>query len=108
MTLRLLPCLALAVFTSGATASGTTGNVLLEYCRGDAKALVQSYVAGFWDGMTNFGAPYLATKICLPDGVTIGQAADMVCRDLERVPSIRHENGAYVVGISMGNAFPCK
>lgn len=119
---KAIIALAMALATSGAAAmdwgdwlkqgaplpdppSGqlVTGARLEELRNGD-KAMFMMYVAGVMDGQQGF----LGTiRYCTPSAVTVGQAADVVAKFLERYPQYRHHPGSALVANAMAQAFPC-
>jgi hypothetical protein len=98
----------LALFASHASAE-ITGNDLLRECRStDALQKVHclGYVAGVLDGavISSLGAQ----MFCLPQGVNVGQVADIMSKSLDATPESRHEAARLLIMLEMIKRFPCK
>jgi hypothetical protein len=46
-------------------------------------------------------------NVCTPDGVTIAQSRDIVCKHLKDHPATRHNTAASLVRDALEAAFPC-
>ena len=122
---RLL-CLSLAVFLVcreelGAQAQWEfSGNHLLDECqpnlpRGNPeydwrRHRCMAYITGVSDGLAEMtrGTGGIVRAPCIPEGVTRGQALDIVVRYLDSQPEERHTGAGTVVAKALYSAFPCK
>lgn len=102
----------LMVLSLSAHAQFQTGNSLLDKIR-TSKLVALGYVAGIADN--NDGSYHAALGItipavasCIPGGVTIGQATDVVEQYLIANPAVRHYNGNILVQDALRAAWPCK
>jgi len=82
-----------------------SGNKLLAL-KNDRLAFMM-YVVGVLDRDNGTQYSWTGFKYCIPDGVTQGQAADIVVRYLEDNPSDRHFSAAYLVRAAFLKAYPC-
>jgi Rap1a immunity proteins len=82
-----------------------TGNQLLAL-KSDRLAFLM-YVVGVLDRDNGAQSFWPGLKYCTPDGVTRGQAADVVLRYLEETPAERHMSAAYLVRAAFLKAYPC-
>ena len=63
---------------------------------------------GAMDGH-EFAAGYSDSDLyCLPEGVTVEQAKDVVCKYLDSHPENRNLSGGSLVAISLKAVWPCK
>lgn len=84
-----------------------TGNDLLRACENhDLKCLdfIRGVNSGFAAGLGIAGE---RDRICFPEGVTLGQAKDVVVAFLRDNPSSRHEEAGALTVIALMRAFPC-
>lgn len=98
---RALVALALTVCCTPAYAQFYTGNDWLrKYTSKQVhdQIAILGYTAGIADGHPN---------ICIPNGVTLGQMADMVHGALVRVPEHRHHSAAVFVIAVLEPVWPC-
>ncbi|MGB7655220.1 MAG: Rap1a/Tai family immunity protein [Novosphingobium sp.] len=90
-----------------------SGNTFLQHCR-DANSgkpgvssldfgLCYGYLAGIVDGDSLGEHPH----VCRPNGVTNGQAMDVVLKFLEDNPADRHYSAGPLVLLALMKAFPC-
>lgn len=102
--------------TSDARAEFKSGNQLLSECT------AQRGTAGYYQDMSSCFGYITATYdteefyeqfegvpdyVCLPQGVTVGQMADVVIAYLRRSPEVRHKAASSLVLVALGIAFPC-
>jgi len=84
-----------------------TGNDLLAACEREELACfvyIQASIDGFAVAMQITDSP---KRLCLPDGVTQGQSADIVMAEMKRSPENRHWPAAAVAMYALIKAFPC-
>lgn len=87
-----------------------TGNQLLAACSGSAGDQVQCYA--YMDGLLQ-GLLFMSVRdksqmpFCVPDGVTKGQAAEVVVKYLRENPEQRHIAASVMATVAMRRAFPC-
>jgi hypothetical protein len=62
------------------------------------------YVSGVLDGFQIGGS---ATKLCVPDGASLGQLALIVSKYLDQHPEMLHNPPQYLVIDALRTAFPC-
>jgi len=81
------------------------GNKLWEYCQGvqsrsqpAREGICMGYVAAIADAFAD----------CIPGGVTVGQATDIVYNYLRDHPERRHEIASRLVQSALVEKFPCK
>ena len=87
-----------------------TGSQLWSRCsdKGDLNfGLCRGYVMGIADAMMS-GSGLLGRRACLAEGVTGGQAQDVVTRFLEQNPELRNYAAADLATEALADAFPCK
>lgn len=79
------------------------GNDLLRMMRGNntEQAAAYGYVVGVNDALHKI-------TLCIPNGVTVGQANDIVRAYLEANPQVRHFSGDSVVAAALMAVWPCK
>jgi hypothetical protein len=80
------------------------GNGLLSACEDSDvfyKSACLTYISGVSDGAKALGF------ICLPSGVTNGQAMDVVLNGLRGHPEVRHKPSAVLALGYLAQAFPC-
>ncbi|WP_410010669.1 Rap1a/Tai family immunity protein [Phyllobacterium zundukense] len=105
--------LALSLSVSGAHAATRTtyltGNTLYAACTpiiGEATG----YVLGVVDTQAQAEAQGLTPlfPLCIPQGVTGSQLADVTCVYLRDHPSMRHQSASLITVIAIATAFPCQ
>jgi hypothetical protein len=98
-------CMIVPLYTPTSVVAQNNGNDLLEYCTAQPQ---ESYFrAGQCLGFIN-GVTTTSTNLgCVPEGVTRGQAKDIVIRYLQQNPQRRHLGSSLLVEESFRNAFPC-
>jgi hypothetical protein len=89
------------------------GNSLYERCAEPtatfSRGVCLGYVVGIFDAMLSAGGtPIAGFSVCLPRGVTKGQAFDVVTRFLASHPELRHLTAASLVARALEQAFPCR
>jgi len=96
---------ALMVAVTGGPAWGqTTALNLRDICKQNASAC-EMWVDGFLHGL---GVPSLYRRlICLPEGVTVGQAKDVIVRHINDHPDKRHQQAGVEAAGALQEAFPC-
>lgn len=100
-----------------------TGNELLAECtsgEGADWAKCYGYIEGVNDairfsvivsrmrGTPSEGISAILPYYCIPDGVTMGQAADIIVQHLRATPEDRHKNAAGYVYSAFIDTFPCE
>lgn len=95
--------LTLALVATTAHAEFYNGNELLRMMRGNSteQAAAYGYVVGVNDALHKI-------TLCIPNGVTVGQANDVVRAYLEANPQVRHFSGDSVVAAALMAVWPCK
>lgn len=95
--------LALCASASAAHAEFMDGNRLLADMNGTQMRQMSAvgYVMGASDALTT-------VTVCMPDGVTVGQAHDIVKRYLEDNPAIRHLSADSLVNRALSRVWPCQ
>ena len=67
------------------------------------------YVAGVIDSYAFLAeAKNLENRICIPDGVGVGQLQSIVIKHLSEHPNDLHNSASYLVLVAIRKAFPCK
>lgn len=90
---QLMFALALVVSTP-AIAGFNDGNSFLETCTvQENRGYCNGYVSGLVDAMT--------PTVCVPDGVTPPQIADIIIRTLKDSPEIRHGRMDQILAIAL-------
>lgn len=128
MKLKCLALAALAVFASQAQAEdgkdNNTGSALLKWCsaverfgegnkRGGWEEDADFYhCIAYIDGVEDMWQWSLLAQgksmpVCIPEGVTRGQAARIVVAYLRRNPEMLHLNGSLLVVGAYADAYPC-
>lgn len=126
--MRIILVAAFGVLVASPAAAGFTGNTIYEQCVNRNRGGISAYVAGVWEkaSLDLFTAAlYVVTKetdpearkhnfllpgisnACVPQGVTMGQMADVFCKYLTENPNRRQSGAASLVMKSLENAFPC-
>jgi len=83
------------------------GNEAYEQCQDDPLG-ANLYAAGLVDGgLTMEKWETGRASICPPNGVTVSQAGDMMCKHLEENPADRHLTAASLALNVFGKAWPC-
>ena len=100
--MKRLICIAL-LGCGTAHAEFYTGNDLLRMMRGGTleQANALGYVVGVADALHKI-------TLCVPNGVTVGQANDVVLNWLDRNPQARHFSADSVVAAALGQSWACK
>ncbi|MGE5146813.1 MAG: Rap1a/Tai family immunity protein [Candidatus Eiseniibacteriota bacterium] len=99
----------LAALSAPASAGFTDGNKLYQDCTGMLTMLDSScaaYISAVADMLAT--GPVGRHRACLPNGVKLGQAVDVVKQWLNENPQSRHLPGPEVVSTALERAFPCK
>lgn len=109
--MRRLLCLALLPLA--AHAGFDSGNRLYEDCRSENyfnRGYCGGYVIGIVDTIEAMQESRLlpADALCIPEGVTKGQLADVVTRYLADHPAQRHDEAGNLVPEALKRAFPCR
>lgn len=89
-----------------AASAGTfeNGNNLLAYCKASAGTWESSYCLGFIAGVADTNSALL----CVPNGVTLRQLADVVAKNLEKHPEARHFPAYDLTTAAILTDFPCR
>lgn len=96
--------IALAIFTTPASAYFVTGNQLLKNCEGK-DMFCMGYVLGVND--THKALSPKAPMYCLPEEVTGGQLYDVARKFIQNNPEQRHMPASFLVLRAFELAFPC-
>ena len=93
----------LALCATSARAEFLDGNKLLADMNGTQMRQMSAigYVMGASDALTT-------VTVCMPDGVTVGQAHDIVKRYLEDNAAIRHLSADSLVNRALSRVWPCQ
>jgi|SRR5215469_4451814 len=84
-----------------------SANELYASCDPDPRASAcTEYVAGVTDGLWSLDSHL--TEICLPDGVVLNQAVDVVVKWLKDNPAQRHYSASSDIEVALREAFPCE
>jgi hypothetical protein len=112
--MRILMCAFVALLWTGVAHAGDfsfmTGNQLLAFCKDPVNRVTcVAYVEAVSDAL---GAAALAGMlkkdiICIPAGVTSGQAADVVMTFLTNDPEHRADTAAWLALVALAKAWPC-
>lgn len=93
---------ALMLVCSTASAQYLTGNELLANISSEVtvrRTNAMGYIAGVLDARED---------VCVPVGVTVGQATAVVQQMLDGNPQFRHFSAAAIVIVATRRAWPCK
>jgi hypothetical protein len=96
--------LAALLFAASAASAQVTGNTLLDNIESN-EYMLKSHALGYITGIFQFTR---GTAHCSPDGVTFGQARDVVHNYLKIEPKYRHLDGYVIVIAVFGATWPCK
>ena len=115
MRQAMLVAAALSCFVVGKAAAGFyTGNKLSEACNSPADSgnvtWCLGYIAGVYDTIDNLfltAGSANAEKVCLPDGVKMGQLEDTVKPWLHGHPEKRHLDASFLIFQALTEKFPC-
>jgi hypothetical protein len=110
---RLLLGAAALAATLPAHAGFDTGNRLFEDCSAENyfnRGYCGGYVTGIVDMLEALSARGVIPKntLCIPEGVTKGQLADVVKKYLGEHPERRHLDAGGLVPEALTASFPCK
>ncbi len=88
------------------------GNSVYANCQASGNTLswglCRGYIIGALDAYeAETEALHLKPAFCIPEGVTVEQAADVAVQYMQEHPENRHTNAASLVWISVFQAFPC-
>ena len=87
-----------------------SGNFWMEYCKpNDLDPALVSMIYGFTSGL-KIGASTFGNEIkgyCIPDSVTNGQKALVVCKYLRDNPNHTHEAIFYLIVLAYAESWPC-
>lgn len=103
---KLIVFATLAAASVSANAGFWTGNELYSRMQQGNSNYSPAFVSGFISGVSD--ALNEAELLCMPTGVTIGQAADIVRGFLEKNPARRHEMAADLVFTALVEHWACK
>jgi hypothetical protein len=112
---RVIAGLLLTIWAQAGWCDYDSGNDLLQKCRDEHESSRQlqmyclGYVASAIDShsaWTHWGD--LTTQICLPNGVSRGQLAQVVVKHLKERPEALHQGGGGLVLNALMLAFPCE
>jgi len=92
--------LAALLFAASTASAQVTGNTLQS-----SEYMLKSHALGYITGIFQFTR---GTAHCSPDGVTFGQALDVVHNYLKIDPKYRHLDGYVIVIAVFGATWPCK
>lgn len=112
--MKSLTAFMLLTLTSVAVNAGfDSGNRLYEDCSGETyfnRGYCGGYIVGIVDTIESMQSSGLLPKnaMCIPEGVTKGQLADVVTKYLADNPAIRHGDAGNLVPEALNAAFPCQ
>jgi hypothetical protein len=99
--------LALSLHVTLGAFGFNTGNDLWYICQDKSQELAcLGYIQGLVAGATMYAG--VTTPFCMPDGVAVGQAEDIVLSYLAAHPDRRHYDARVIVALALKEAFPCK
>lgn len=89
------------------------GNEMLDWCTSPSSnaklSLCLGFIMGVMDSITTMQATNQAARqVCVPRGVTPGQAKDVYLAYLNRLPQERHLAAGSTVWVAMREAWPCR
>jgi hypothetical protein len=84
-----------------------TGMQLQEWCNGSEDTIDRARCITFMFGFIS-GLNFTDGKVCLPNGVTVGQAALIVRKWTREHPEELHRDPASVAGRALLTAYACK
>jgi hypothetical protein len=99
--------LALCVGSAQAAVFEGSGNRFYEHCQASAHPFFQGLCSGYIQGVLDRGGVLGPPDVCMPDGVTAGQAKDVVSRFLQTHPEVRHAHRLGLVMRALREAWPC-
>src|SRR5690349_16155736 len=105
-----LSVLFLAATTANAAKWTTEGSVMWGACARGVQphaTTVDGYNAGMCIGTINT-VVFLKDDVCVPDGVSRGQAERVVIRFFETHPELLHLDGVTLVHSALREAWPCR
>ncbi len=109
--MQLTTRLTVLALTAGmlwpASAFSTEGNDVYQRCTATDGALLSwctGYVAGVSDSLPR--GP--SGRGCPGDNVTVGEVRDAVIKFLGRHPELRDMSATGLIGLALGEAFPCR
>lgn len=107
---KLLGALLALAVVSGTVQANTSGNELLAWLTGSnvERAYALRYIDGVVDGIAVGSQTAGKETVCLPARVNLGQIADLVAQDLQRVPASRHLDAYALIYASLVTAWPCE
>jgi hypothetical protein len=92
------------LFTASTASAQVTGNTLLDNME-SSEYMLKSYALGYLTSLFQFTR---GTAHCSPDGVTFGQARDLVMQYLKKDATYRHMDGYVIAIVVFGATWPCK
>ena len=109
MIKKLVTLAALAMLLgSPASYAYTTGNNLVEHCKDKEAYFGSGFCYGYMMGVANILTwASERNRICIPDGVTSGQAVSIVKKYLKENPEELHYTAQSLVAFALIKAFPC-
>ena len=102
MLKRLLCAAAVVVCFSSQAQAKTDGNKVMQLCATPQPCDI--YLTGLVSGLL----PLAQAAKCLPSGVSLGQATDVLLKYLKSNPSKRHLHIALIFDDAMKEAFNCQ
>lgn len=102
----LMAGVCLFSLASVSSASAIDGNTLHRWCE-DKRS---DFNAGLCSGyiISSAEAFLLLSTVCLPEGVTNGQAVDVTTKFLKENPARRHELAHTLIRDALRTPFPCR
>jgi len=108
MLKELIAVAALAVNMTPQPAQAGTGNELVSLCETESYACLE-YISGVVETLIYSKISFSkASKFCIPDGVTHGQARSIILKGFNNSPQILHNQAPYLIHAVMIAAFPCE
>jgi hypothetical protein len=96
--------LAALLFAASTASAQVTGNTLLDNMQ-SSEYMLRLYALGYITSIFQFTR---GTAHCSPDGVTFGQARDLVQNYLKTNATYRHMDGYVIAIVVFGATWPCK
>lgn len=98
---KTVTALLLAALAGPASAGYFTGDEIVSICKTGGPRDTESVIdrvacRGFVAGVI-YGGHYFSNLVCLPNGLSIGQMADVVVKYVERNPQLRHMSDAELI-----------
>lgn len=96
---------ALLIWPVYANAQFMSGNEIYGECSNSDRDFINGFTAGILDTIDTDNQTSL--QVCTPEGVTIGQARDVMCQYLKNNPNSRNQAAASLGWVAFYDAWPC-